>query len=69
MIGRRIRKIRETLGMNKTEFANRLGISTAYVCLIEGDKRKPSYKLMQVIIDRLGVEPRILFKGLSKCIK
>ena len=63
MIGERIRRLRKMFGMKQTEFAKKIGITSSALSQIEHGKRKPSYEVTQRIIDRLGIEPRALFKG------
>lgn len=54
-IGQRIRERRRSLGMAQRTLADTLGISTAYLSLIENDKRLVAGRLLQRIAEALDV--------------
>ena len=55
MYKNRIRKYRKETGMNLEEMAQRVGISTGYLCHLEkGTRKNPSTKIMEDIAEILG---------------
>ena len=63
-IGDRIRLQRRTAGLTQRELAAAVGVSPAYLSLIESDKRQIGGRLLRQIADELGVETEI-FTALS----
>lgn len=55
-IGDRIRLRRRTAGLTQRELAAAVGVSPAYLSLIESDKRQIGGRLLRQIADELGVE-------------
>jgi len=55
-IGDRIRLQRRTAGLTQRELAAAVGVSPAYLSLIESDKRQIGGRLLRQIADQLGVE-------------
>lgn len=50
-----IKKYRKAKGWNQADFAKKIGKNPAYISLIEGGKRTPSYPLMVTICKALDV--------------
>ena len=46
----KIKQIRERLGLNQKQFADKLGISKGYLSAIESNKRRPGRKIFEGII-------------------
>lgn len=63
-IGDRIRLRRRTAGLTQRELASAVGVSPAYLSLIESDKRQIGGRLLRQIAQELGVETEI-FTALS----
>ncbi len=54
--GARVRELRKLRGMSQQEFAERLGVSSAYVSALEHGRRgRPTFALVQGVIHALGV--------------
>ncbi|WP_108663259.1 helix-turn-helix domain-containing protein [Acuticoccus kandeliae] len=56
-IGDRIRTQRRTAGVTQRDLASSVGVSPAYLSLIESDKRQIGGRLLNRIAERLGVPP------------
>src|SRR5829696_3808191 len=61
-IGRRIREVREDLGMPQAELARRAGVASNTIYLIETDRRRPSVGLLEKIARELRTEPAELMR-------
>jgi transcriptional regulator with XRE-family HTH domain len=61
-IGRRIRAVREDLGMPQAELARRAGVASNTIYLIETDRRRPSVGLLEKIARELRTEPAELMR-------
>ena len=61
-IGEPIRKRRELLGLLQTELAFISGVSTRTIQLVEMGKSNPSLKILNKIIDPLGLRIRLQLK-------
>jgi transcriptional regulator with XRE-family HTH domain len=61
-IGRRVRHIREDLGMSQAELARRAGVARNTIVLIEAGKRRPSVRLLEKIARELRTEPADLVR-------
>lgn len=49
-LGTKIKNIRKSKNITQSELAEKLGVSTCYVCYLEtGKKKNPSYSLMATI--------------------
>ncbi|MEJ2366202.1 MAG: helix-turn-helix transcriptional regulator [Deltaproteobacteria bacterium] len=46
----KIKQIRERLGLNQKEFADKLGITKGYLSAVESNKRRPGRKIFEGII-------------------
>jgi transcriptional regulator with XRE-family HTH domain len=56
-IGRRVREVREDLGMQRTVLARRVGVAENTIYRIETGKRTPSVELLEKIARELRTEP------------
>ncbi len=63
LTGTRIRKRRLDLGLKQGELARSVGVSPAYLNLIEHNKRRIGGKLLGDLARRLGVEATVLSEG------
>lgn len=54
-IGTRLAKNRAEKGITQESLAEAIGISTSYISLIEGDKKKPSYSLLMKLANYFDV--------------
>jgi len=61
--GTRIRRLRENLGMDATQFADRLGITRGHVSHIETGRKRPSPSVLLTIANELDVPVEELRKG------
>lgn len=55
-IGKRIRKYRLSHGIKQKELAEKLGISSSYLSMIENGKRKVDAELFMKIIEKTGID-------------
>lgn len=60
-VGKNIRELRNTLGLNQEEFAAKLGTTQEMIAKLEGNLHKPSYKTLQKIVNVFGADPKIFF--------
>lgn len=63
-VGERIRKLRESRGMNITEFAAHTGLSRGHLSEIEHGKREPGLLTLQIIAAGLDTTMSALLRGL-----
>jgi len=61
-IGRRLRELRIARGLLQQDLAT-AEISTSYVSLIEGGKRRPSPAVLAVLAERVGTSVEFLLTG------
>src|SRR5215813_14288915 len=54
-LGRRVRRLREQLGLSQVAMARRLGLSASYLNLIEHDQRPLTAKLARRLSEELKV--------------
>ena len=54
-LGRRLKAIREELGLKQKEFAAGLGITPSYLSEIEKDKKKPGYRFLKCLYEKYNV--------------
>lgn len=54
-IGERIKQRREGLGLSQSDLANKIGLTSAAISLLEKGDRKPSYEMILKLSDVLGV--------------
>lgn len=62
-VGKRIRLLRETLGLTQKEMGEELGVSGSYISMVERDKEEPSLMLRVLICTVYGVEISWLMDG------
>ena len=62
--GKRLRKLRESKGMNGSEFAAHTGLSRGHLSELEHGKREPGLFILQTIAAGLDVSISVLVKGL-----
>src|SRR5829696_3232308 len=62
-IGRRVREVREDLGMQRTVLARRVGAAENTIYRIETGKRTPSVELLEKIARELRTEPAEFLRG------
>ena len=63
MVGDRVRALRRALGMRQSELAVRVGVSPAYINLIEHDKRRISKRILPMLAAVLQTPPDTLRPG------
>ena len=61
-LARRIRALRERLGLTQEDFAARCGISVSFASLLERGERSPSYETLLQVAAALGLPPSELFR-------
>jgi len=62
-INRRIKELREKLGLNQREFSKLLSLSGGYIAGIEVNLRKVNDRLVKLIISQFGVNEAWLRQG------
>jgi transcriptional regulator with XRE-family HTH domain len=62
-LARRIRSVRQRLGISQEEFASRCGISVSFASLLERAERSPSYETLLQIADALEMSLAELFRS------
>jgi len=68
-IGRRIRDVREDLGMPAAELARRVGVAPNTVWRYEAGEREPSMAMLEKIARALRTEPAELLRSVSASIE
>jgi len=61
LLGANIKAYRKNLGLTQERLADRLGLSTPYVNLLEAGKKFPAEKVLAKLGEVLGVRPYELF--------
>lgn len=61
LLARNLRTHRNLHGLSQMRFAEKCGVSTAFIAEIEGARKYPSPKTIDRIVDVLGVKPYQLF--------
>ena len=62
--GKRLRKLRESKGMNGSEFAAHTGLSRGHLSELEHGKREPGLLILQTIAAGLEMSISKLLRGL-----
>lgn len=62
-IGEKIRDVRKQKGLTQKELADRIGISYVNISRIETGDRNPSYRVIEIIADAMGVSVSRLTAG------
>lgn len=65
-LAQRIKNIRKELGLNQTEFAQKIGITQTSLSQIEGEKNGISYDVFKAIVAEFNVNPMWLMDGLGE---
>lgn len=60
-LGATVKSARQNIGLTQEQLAERLGISTRYIMLIENSHKKPKYNLLFKIIRELNINPDFIF--------
>lgn len=60
IVSRNIKEARKNIGISQLELANRCGKSQSYIGEIEGCKKFPSLKTLNLLAEHLGIKPYIL---------
>ena len=55
-IGAAIRSTRETIGMTQQSLASKIGVSRAWVTIMESGRGNPSVSTLKAIAEALGVD-------------
>ena len=61
-IGRKVREVREDIGMPRAELARRIGMSETNMLRIESGQRQPSIRSLELIASALRTEPSQLLE-------
>lgn len=61
LFGRKLQKVRKGVGFTQEKLADKTGLSTTFIGLIETGKRRPSMKTLQKISSALNVNMKDLF--------
>lgn len=64
-LSQRIKNLRKELGLNQTEFAQRIGITQTSLSQIEGEKNGISYDVYKAIVTQFAVSPTWLMDGVG----
>jgi transcriptional regulator with XRE-family HTH domain len=64
-LAQRIKNLRKELGLNQTEFAQKIGITQTSLSQIEGEKNGISYDVYKSIVHHFKVEPSWLMDGIG----
>jgi transcriptional regulator with XRE-family HTH domain len=64
-INARIKELREKLGLNQTEFANKIGVTSQFISTIEGGKAKFTRDKIQLVCLTFGVQEEWLRDGVG----
>jgi transcriptional regulator with XRE-family HTH domain len=65
-LAQRIKILRKELGLNQTEFAQRIGITQTSLSQIEGEKNGISYDVYKAIVNEFQVHPMWLMDGIGE---
>ena len=68
LIGPRLRRLRREQKQTQAEMARSLGVSTAYVNLLENNQRSLSVQMLMALSDAYGVDWRDLIKDESSTL-
>lgn len=62
MLGSRIRKLREAANLTQTDLADKLGVTQAYIAMLESDAREPSLDVLRRLAKALKADVAELLK-------
>jgi len=60
-LGKRLQRLRKTVGFTQEEFAEKLGISRTHIGHVEQGRKSPSLKLIEKMAKTLKVKVKDLF--------
>lgn len=60
-LGKTIKLLRISAGMKQKDLADRLGVTSNYLSMIENNRREPSISFLREMADALGVPLGLLF--------
>lgn len=63
MLGKRIADLRRKRGLNQSELARKLGLSTSAIGMYEQGRREPSIPIIVALAEELGVTIDYLLTG------
>ena len=63
-LGRRIRRLRDMMGISQEKFSLRIGMDRTYFASVEAGKRNISLRNLKKIADGFGISLSELFEGL-----
>jgi transcriptional regulator with XRE-family HTH domain len=69
MFAERLKKIREERGLTQMQLAELMGVAWNSIWRYENTKRKPSYDIIEVIVNKVDVDPRKLFDSRWEAIR
>jgi len=61
MFSEKLKKIREERGLTQVELAEMMGVAWNSIWRYENTLRKPSYEIMESLVQKVDVDPRKLF--------
>jgi transcriptional regulator with XRE-family HTH domain len=62
MLGGRIRKLREAANLTQADLADKLGVTQAYIAMLESDAREPSLDVLRRLAKALKADVSELLK-------
>jgi transcriptional regulator with XRE-family HTH domain len=62
MLGGRIKKLREAANLTQTDLAGKLGVTQAYIAMLESDAREPSLDVLRRLAKALKADISQLLK-------
>jgi len=65
-INKRLKQIREELGISQTDFANRIGMKQPYLSALEAGKNEVTAKIISLLVEHFQVSADWLITGKSK---
>ena len=68
-INRRIREVRKAMGLNQTEFSDRIKVSRSYTGVLEATDREINDRIIELICLNCGVNEKWLRAGTGKMFK
>ena len=63
MLGKRIADLRRKRGLNQSELAKKLGLSTSAIGMYEQGRREPSITILVALAEELGITIDYLLTG------
>lgn len=64
-IGERLKNLRIEMALTQAELAEKAGVNTVTVARLERNETEPHMPTVRKLAQALGVEPRLLTKGVS----